>query len=786
MKTTLLVILCPLLLQAQETTGELFIPFHQEEEQSAPSSQSDEEEDGIDFFSMIPVAPKELEITNDGTAEYELDKEELIYKKNVVIKGDSGIQIYADEAQINTEEQRVTALGNVSVYNGPYLFRGERAVYYYEEKRLDTRNLRTGYDPFLLEARSLKNVERDGKQVLVAEGAAVTTDDYKDPSFWIKADQFSLFPDDMAVMRGMTVEVGGVTVFWLPYLAQSLDRDLGYHFTPGGQSNLGFFWKSRYGMHLGGEKDQETGRVNDPEYLLSLHVDPYTRRGVGLGFSLEDLEYAEDKELGFYSAYWIYDLDPEIERTRTARTGLVDENRFRLEVKDRRELGEVFNGDLRLDSNLTYLSDQFFLEDYDEGVYKVMPQPDNIFSLTLSTDHFLSNLTTRFQLNSFYEVDTRLPELAFDYIRSPLLGSSVLYESQTSFGFFRKSLADQEKKDLQNEALTATPTHYDEIQDILEERGFFRAHSWQEFSRPFTNGYGLSLTPRAGVGYTFYNNEGSAVSDGRLMSHIGLDLSLKLAKSYPQLMNESLGLEGLNHVIQPYLSLSVLEVSHLDDGVTGVDTLTPVTRPRPIHVGRYSAIDELDDWALIRAGIRQTFLTKRDGNAHHWLYWDSYMDVLLGDSDSTNSFSNLYNELRWNPLPWVNLYLETQFPIANSANDFSELYMGAEFMIGKSTSVDFSYGWLKNHPIVQDSNSCNYSVYHRLDESWGLGLEHRWQFDDSTLELQRYSLHRNLKSWIFSTEIYRRDYRVDQEWGFTVGFTLRDFPEISLPVSLER
>lgn len=782
MKTTLLVILSPLLLYAQETTGELFIPFNQEEDQSVSSTL--EEEDGIDFFSMIPAAPKELEIINEGTTEYELETEELIYKKNVVIKGDSGVQIYADEAQVNVEKQRVTAIGNVSVYNGPYLFRGEQAIYYYEEKRLDTRNLRTGYDPFLLEARSLKNVERDGKQVLVAEGAAVTTDDYKDPSFWIKADQFSLFPDDMAVMRDMTVEVGGVTVFWLPYLAQSLDRDLGYHFTPGGQSNLGFFWKNRYGMHLGGEKDEETGRVNDPDFLLSLYVDPYSRRGVGLGLTLEDLDYAEDEELGIYSAYWIYDLDPEIERTRTNRTGLVDENRFRLKVKDRREFGGT--GDLRLDTDLTYLSDQFFLEDYDEDVYRSEPQPDNIFSLTYSTDHFLSNLTTRFQLNSFYETDSRLPELAFDYVRSPLLGSSFLYESQTSFGFLRKSLADQEKKDLQNEALSATPTRYDEIQEILAERGFFRAHSWQEVSRPFNTAYGLSFTPRAGVGYTFYQNDSAALSDARLMSHIGLDLALKLTKPYPEITRENLGLDGLNHVVQPYLSLSILEVSDLEQDITGVDTLTPITRPRPIHVGRYSALDEIDDWALIRTGVRQTFLTKRDGNAHHWLYWDTYMDVLLGDSDSTNSFSNLYSEISWDPLPWVNLYLETQFPIANSANDFSELYMGAEFMIGKSTEVDFRYGWLKNHPIVQDSNSCNYSVYHRMNESWGLGLEHKWQFDDSTLELQRYSVHKNMKSWIFSTEIFRRDYRVDQEWGFSVGFTLRDFPEISLPVSVER
>ena len=59
-------------------------------------------------------------------------------------------------------------------------------MYHYVIKRLDTQALRTGYDPFLLQARTLRTVEKRGQNVLIAEEAQVTTDDYQNPSFWLK------------------------------------------------------------------------------------------------------------------------------------------------------------------------------------------------------------------------------------------------------------------------------------------------------------------------------------------------------------------------------------------------------------------------------------------------------------------------------------------------------------------------------------------------------------------------------------------------------------------------
>ena len=48
----------------------MFFPFDTEEKSNETSS----DEGGIDFFSMIPAAPKELEIINDGEEDEVLEE----------------------------------------------------------------------------------------------------------------------------------------------------------------------------------------------------------------------------------------------------------------------------------------------------------------------------------------------------------------------------------------------------------------------------------------------------------------------------------------------------------------------------------------------------------------------------------------------------------------------------------------------------------------------------------------------------------------------------------------
>jgi len=370
----------------------------------------------------------------------------------------------------------------------------------------------------------------------------------------------------------------------------------------------------------------------------------------------------------------------------------------------------------------------------------------------------VANVATRFQLNPFHEVDTRLPETSLDYTRSRLWDSPVLYENQTTFGYYKRSLSDEQQDDFTAQLPTANTALQNELQNSLSENGYFRAHTWHEFSAPFKPIDGVTVTPRAGVGYTHYNDNDNSINSGQWISHLSVDLALKFSQNYENFNFEHIGLKGLGHRVQPYLNLSYLDVSGSDTSTLNtVDTLTPITRPRPINVGRTSAIDELDDWFILRTGLRQTFLTKRNGGSHEWLYLDTYLDFLPSETNTANSLSNLYNELTWSPLPWLNMKLETQFPIQESANDFTEIYLSSNFMLGKSSQAEVGFQFLDNHPIIRDITQLNYRLYHRFNDQWGIGMYHNWRLDRDLLSYQSYSIHRNLKSWVLSTELYHRD-----------------------------
>lgn len=93
-----------------------------------------------------------------------------------------GIQIFADRAEIDHKSKMVTLNGNVSLYTGSALHRGDKAFYNYE-----TRDMRTGIDPILLESDKFRTEEIDGEKVYIGDDAGLTTHDVENPDFWLSS-----------------------------------------------------------------------------------------------------------------------------------------------------------------------------------------------------------------------------------------------------------------------------------------------------------------------------------------------------------------------------------------------------------------------------------------------------------------------------------------------------------------------------------------------------------------------------------------------------------------------
>ena len=733
----------------------------------------------------------------------------------IKVTGDNGLEIFADSALLDMKAKTVILEGHVSVYQGNILQRGERAVYYYERKFLDASGLRASLDPILMEAGKFSVEDRDGKKVYVGEDAGITTDDAENPNFWVRSRKTTIYPGDKIVFNDLKLYAGDIPVFWLPYLSQPLDADLGYHFVPGSRSNWGGYVLNTYGIMLGGKHNEATGENEDAWLLSRWHLDVRTRRGVGAGVDFVDTRVENVDEISGLGFYFLHDLDPDISRSGVPRIP-VDEDRYQIEFKHRLKLDFPDDADWRIDSNLTLLSDQYYLEDFETNEYRNDPAPDNTLGIYRRDEGSLLSLYGRFRINDFYRTDTRSPEVAFDQVRAPLFGLPVLHEGSTSFGVIGEQMADPTRNavlspllQLSSGDLAAGPLldqlsgfdrqlaerilalppgdpRREAIRTQLLDSSYTRFNTYQELSMPLTLGGFFSLTPEAGVGYSRYGAvDGPVDSSSRTSVYTGVEGSVKFSKDFGGYRNHSLGLDGLKHILQPYAHWSIVSTNDFDPNGPLVDRLTPTTRPRPLDPTRFTAVDQLQSWNVLRLGTRNQLLTKRDNQSFEWLYVDTYIDAFIDDPEGTRDYSNLYNDVRWQPLPWLGLDFEAQFPVADGGSGFNAFASILRFMPTQSFEFSFGYRMLNGHPVLIDSDRFDIQTYTRINEYWGVGSRHTVELDDNTLELEQYTISRDLGNWVAGVGLSHRDNRLAEEYGVIFSLTLKDFPSVSLPFEMD-
>jgi hypothetical protein len=435
-------------------------------------------------------------------------------------------------------------------------------------------------------------------------------------------------------------------------------------------------------------------------------------------------------------------------------------------------------------------------------------------------------------------VGEKLPELAIDWTRRQLWNTGIYHQGTAAIGYLRESASDLEERALQSsiDGLAGKPlsgsdrdairsvlglgldssvggTEFSDILQLMDAGmvEYTRLHTYHEFLYPKTFGGWLNVVPRLGVGVTHYAGLQRTVdglpsankfsSETKPIFHAGLDISFKLTKTWEDYTNEALGLDGLRHVMQPYVNISYLDASQTD-GFPGVDRLTPTTRPRPIDVPLYSAVDGLSSWNITRVGLKNYLQTRRDYTSegmgrftaanddptqtYTFAGMNTYVDLFAHDPEFDRSISNLYNELFFRPVPWINLWMDMQLPIVSEQGNFTEFNQGVTFMPSDSMSVTLGHQFINDNPYFQDSNLFFSRIYARITDNWGFAMNHVFEADDGTMEFQSYSITRDLTSWVASLGAMQRDNRNGQsEFGLLFTLTLKDFPNLTIPLDID-
>lgn len=712
---------------------------------------------GLDFGDSASANTLNLDIQSDFT---DYDQNLGIAKAygDVAVKyGD--VTIYADQVEFHQSTGNIFARDNVRIFKDGQVVEAEEIIYNINTGEMTTSQLKSALEPIYYTSDNIVRPNEDTGGPITLLDSTFTTHDAENPNFRVRVKKLKVYPDDKIIMHGAKLYVGETPVFWFPYFVQPMDDELGYFFTPGWNSAWGGFILNQYGFMVG------------EDILAKAHLDVRTERGLAGGVEFSDRKFEDNDNIGRLNLYYAEDANPQMRFNGVDQKQGVTSSRYRMNLQHRVYFPGSDDETFYLDFDINRLSDAFVYEDFFPSEFRIDPKPDNVINLSKIFEQGEISLTGRFQLNEFFQSDTRSPELAIDVIRTPIGETGFFYDGLTSYGIIDEQLDD--------DAVLA---------GVVDPSGFNRFHTYHEFLFPTQLGGFINAVPRAGAGFTNYSgfDMPGINSLDRTTTNAGIDLSFKMSKRSPNIVNRALGINGLLHVVRPYVNYSYVSTDDLNGRFSPIDRLTPTTRLRPIDMPMFTSIDDIRDWQIVRSGVSNRWITRRSGSPYEWLSVNNYFDTYLEDPEFNRDFSNFFTDVKWSPLPWLTASTIAQVPLLDNSLDFSEISSALTVMPTDWFRFSAQHYYITDHPFFIDSDLYALTTYTRLSDNWGFSTAHRFESDDNTLEYQQYSIHRDLASWTASLGGMIRDNRNgENEYGVLFSLTLKAFPKVSLPLDFQ-
>jgi LPS-assembly protein len=741
----------------------------------------------LPFQGAQNTGPVPVEITS---AETRFEGGVAIAEGDVVVRyGDA--TIYSDYAEYNPNTHDILLRGNVRFFRERYAFNADRAIYNLQSKQLKMTDFGGPKQPFQVTGDTLLSLKENQYTIL---NGFITTSDSSKPDYQLRARTIRIYENDRIILSNVTLFVGRTPVFWFPYIYQSLNDQFSYNLAPGYTSVWGAYFFASLTFPIA---ENVSGTV---------HIDLRSSRGPALGLET-NYHFREDKATtGRLQIYGLYDENPNINETSLGRAP-ISSGRYRIAYQS----STYITSDITATVNFNKLSDQYFLQDFYPGIFATDPQPDTYTELEKRGEAYTLNFLARPQVNNFLETAQRLPDFSWQVARTPLFNGPIYYEATNSAAYLNRIFAAKtgiESIDLQSGALN--PDYH-----------LFRLDSFQQFSYPHTYFGWLSLVPSIGFRGTYYSSTGSftesdisnPIPEGILVEHGGrfrfalntdLEASFKLSKAFENVQARWLGLDGLRHVVQPYADFSwVSNPTVKPSDILPIDQYIPSTKLQPIDFPEYRSIDSLDTWTIMRLGIRNRLQTRRDSLTLNWLTIDSYFDVDFNNplaqvvppaSTSVSRanpvtpprelFSNVFNTVRFQPVSWLYLSVDSQVPLLDKG--FWAITTYCDWMINPNLEFRVGHQYLQSNPYYQDTSELTFYTYMRLNENWGFSLYEDYQFKTGIVNQQTYTIHRDLSSWVSSLGLNITNNGAGKtQIAVVLSFTLKDLPRFGLPVNLD-
>ncbi len=432
-------------------------------------------------------------------------------------------------------------------------------------------------------------MEQTGKGRYVATGVDFTTCDYSDPHYSVHANRVYVNQNGTTEVTAsnLTPRIQNVPFLYWPFLYYRTDADLGplKNVEFGDSDRFGSFIKTLWGVRYSSPKRDSEGDVRrdkngDKIYHydldLELEVDYFGRRGWAGGPGGE-YEFGK-RHSGNFRGYVLPNDDgrnPDVEFDRKFSPIEEGETRGRGRWFHRYDILGL-EGDyeqLRLDTEIDYISDRDFREEFLENDFKTDKDPETYAYLRYVNDNAFASVLTRSRLNDFQTQTEYLPGLTHELYGEPIGSSPFRYSTETSVANVRDRLDDR----LPGDSLRTT--RFDTHQEVaypfsigpVQTRAFTSAR-FSFYDRPRTGEDGLSRNILSG----------------------GVRAFDQLHRTFG-VRNDSLGLDGLRHIFS-------WDVRYTNNFHSNRD---------PDDVRRFDENDPLGEFEEFYFGVRNRFQTRK-------------------------------------------------------------------------------------------------------------------------------------------------------------------------------
>ena len=763
-----------------------------------------------------------LQITSDGANRYEGG---IYYAKDNVVVTYGGDVLMADEVHFNPQSKEATAKGNVRLYMLGQIYRGDLLTYNFRTKKMLSEKFRFLDGKMMVEGESIDSPELGHYDIA---GGDYSTDNRETPGWKTKASSVSIYPGDKTIVENSVAYFGDVPFFYFPSLAL-YERDMGDSpdISFGSVSRLGMFVQGAYRFAL---TDKVKGEVN---------LDYYGRRGWAGGAALSyvtpgknsDHPLTEVALRGWYindRGYQIYEENAERPAASAPPRG-----RYYFPYKHNTTImkgGNPIDKDRAPDfdapslssrSRVNVLSDAYVTQDFFPAEYIQDQQPNTYADVMYQDPNFTVTANARTQINNLFQTQQQKPSAKIEFKRQFIPGTydkeellknpdgnpGLAYEGESSvdnLGTQWNQVANQ---------TDYSALRYDTYHQLLYPRQYF---NW------------LNLTPRAGIRGTVYTKSNLTtngvaqntqtgptgnrqnLADTSLFRYVfnfGFDASTKAYATWNEVKNKAWAIDGIRHVFEPFVQASYVPQPNVrPTEFAGYDNRINTTESRTLNSTLYNSVDSIDRLLIVRPGMMNRILTKRDGAPYELANWKIYTDYqpIRPDLTSLNfstvqapetvssSIPQLYNVFNFMPVPWWTGTVGATTAI--SGNGFNSLNLGSRWQALPALELGLGYSYLDGFNYLDALNNqdvtttgaaqtslINGSASYRLNESWFANAGVTYSVSPSLLQQVNVGLYRDIGAWILGGQVgNRQNNGAPSEFVALATLTLKAFPDLPL------